>query len=98
MTCSVRGSLKQENQMMTYWVRALLPFIDPDDVDRWTWTWRNCSPLLSSVRKVGGWSGRLNEDFLDTEGEAGSLTTLSTRVADTGSASSTSLSESVSSQ
>ena len=76
---------------------VIIPVIDPDDVDLWTWTWRYCSPLLSSVRKVGGWSGRLKEDFLDTEGEGGSLTTRSTRVADTGSASSASLSESESS-
>ena len=69
--------------------------MEEEDVDLWTWTWRNCSPRSGSVRKAGGWS-LLTEGFLDTEGEAGSLMTLSTRVPDTGSgsSSSSSLSES----
>ena len=60
-----------------------------DEVDLWTCTWRNCSPRSVSVRKAGGWS-LLTEGFRDTEGEAGSLITLRTRVPDTGSGSSSS--------
>jgi len=77
------------SQWSVDWWRDRLDDFRPreEEEERCTCTCRKVPWWDSSVRKAGAPSRR-KEDFLETEGEGASLTTLSTREADTGSTSS----------